>query len=98
MGPERPPALRGVVWTKALSQLRNTGRDRVSQLPRGTQDHLGPATEIADKPSDAQTLSLQRRFRGAEFRPVMSVDHCGERPVRIWLIWVDDCEECGVGP
>ena len=46
----------------------------------------------------AQTLSLQRRFRCAEFRPVMSVDHCGERPVRIWLIRVDDCEECGVGP
>src|ERR1700732_3561275 len=88
----------GAPRNDSLSQLRNTGLGSVGQLPWCAQHHFGPATEVADIPSDAQMLSLQRRFRCAEFRPVMSVDHCGERTFRIWLIRVDDCEECGVGP
>src|SRR5271165_805754 len=46
-----------------LSQLCHAGRGKVSQLPRGTADHLGSSAKEADMPGHANPVSLQRHFR-----------------------------------
>ena len=79
------------------SKFCDVWRGDEAHLGRMGQDHLGPVAEKADKPGHANPLPLQRHFRGAELRSIVSKDHRGQRLVRTWLFGADQGEKCQVG-